>query len=210
MAAAGSDARVTADKSARRSNIDDVEIEVIEHAGGITICALYPSRSNREPNECAPGDDGRMNTRDNDVKVDFFVEVPNGTMLTARTVNGSIDAEAIDGDVRAYTVNGSVNVATNGFAEATTVNGSIDVAMNGASFRDDLDFETVNGGITVTFTGTVNANVQAETVNGSISTDYPLTVRGRFGPKRLAGTIGGGGPGLSLNTVNGDIEIRQR
>jgi DUF4097 and DUF4098 domain-containing protein YvlB len=210
VAATGSEARVSALKTARRSDVDEVEIEVLEHARGITICAVYPSRRDREANECAPGDEGRMNTRDNDVKVDFVVEVPDGVTLTARTVNGSIDADGIAGDVRAHTVNGSISVGTAGFAEATTVNGSIDVVMNGARFRDDLEFQTVNGGITVTFSGDVNADVDAQTVNGSIGTDYPLTVRGRFGPKRLTGTIGGGGPGLSLNTVNGDIEIRRR
>lgn len=210
VAARGSEVRVTATKSARRSDVDEVTIEVMEHRDGITFCALYPSPRNREENECAPGDGGRMNTRDNDVKVDFLVEVPAGVVLHARTVNGSVEAEGLGGDVHANTVNGSIRVATDGFAAAQTVNGSIDVAMSGRSFRNDLEFETVNGGITVTFTGDVNADVQAETVNGSIGTDYPLTIRGRFGPKRLAGTIGSGGPSLSLNTVNGDIEIRRR
>jgi hypothetical protein len=210
VAARGSEARVTANKSARRSDPGEVTIEVIEHRGGITICALYPSPRNRDENECAPGSGGRMNTRDNDVKVDFVVEVPAGVILAARTVNGSIDADRIPGDVRANTVNGSIRVAADGFAEAHTVNGSIEVEMNGRSFRDDLEFETVNGRITVTFNGDVNADVTAATVNGSIGTDYPLTIRGRFGPKRLSGTVGNGGPGLSLHTVNGDIEIRRR
>jgi hypothetical protein len=210
VAARGSEARVTASKSARRSDVEEVTIEVIEHQDGVTICALYPSPRNREENECAPGDGGRMNTRDNDVKVDFVVEVPAGVILNARTVNGGIEAEGLTGDVHAHTVNGSISVATDGYAEAQTVNGSIDVAMSGRSFRNDLEFQTVNGGISVTFTGDVNADVSAETVNGSIGTDYPLTIRGRFGPKRLSGTIGNGGPGLSLNTVNGDIEIRRR
>jgi DUF4097 and DUF4098 domain-containing protein YvlB len=68
----------------------------------------------------------------------------------------------------------------------------------------------VNGSITVTLTGDINADVSASTVNGSISTDYPLTVQGRFGPKRLHGTIGSGGRALSMATVNGSIELRRR
>lgn len=210
VAARGSEARVVAEKTARRSDVDDVEIEVIEHRGGVTICAVYPSREGREPNECAPGDAGRMNVRNNDVKVEFIVEVPDGVHFTARTVNGGVDVEDIGSDVRAFTVNGSVQVTTSGFAEATTVNGSIDVAMNAARWSRDLAFETVNGRITLTLDGDVNADVEAETVNGGISSDYPLTIRGRFGPKRLSGTIGNGGPGIHLSTVNGSIALRRR
>ena len=58
--------------------------------------------------------------------------------------------------------------------------------------------------------GEVNTEVRATTVSGAIATDYPLTMRGRFGPKRISGTIGRGGRELSLTTVNGDIEIRKK
>ena len=45
----GSDVTVTARKSARKSNPDDVEIRVVEHENGVTICAVYPSRKNSRP-----------------------------------------------------------------------------------------------------------------------------------------------------------------
>ena len=54
----------------------EVKIEVVEHAGGVTICAVYPSSG--APNECKPGKGGRMNVRDNDVNVEFKVSVPAG------------------------------------------------------------------------------------------------------------------------------------
>jgi DUF4097 and DUF4098 domain-containing protein YvlB len=68
----------------------------------------------------------------------------------------------------------------------------------------------VNGSITVTFAGDVNADVTASTVNGGINTDFPLEVRGRFGPRRVSGTIGTGGRELALSTVNGAIHLRRR
>ncbi|MFI5008320.1 MAG: hypothetical protein ACHQKZ_12810, partial [Solirubrobacterales bacterium] len=37
--ASGNEVEVTAVKRARRSNPDEVEIKVVEHAGGVTICA---------------------------------------------------------------------------------------------------------------------------------------------------------------------------
>src|SRR5439155_2020246 len=70
-AVAGSgDVEVAAVKHARRSDPDEVKIEVVQHEDGVTICAVYPSDGRRE-NTCEAGDGGHMNVRDNDVTVDF-------------------------------------------------------------------------------------------------------------------------------------------
>lgn len=209
VAANGTEIRVNATKQARRSNPDEVRIEVVEHDGGVTICAVYPTPRNRSPNECRPGNAGRMNSSDNDVTVDFSVEVPAGVRLAATTVNGAVRATSLGADVRAVTVNGDITVSTGGTARATTVNGEIDVSMARSDWTGDLEFETVNGGIAIALGDNVSADVEASTVNGSIETDFPLTVRGRFGPKRVTGTIGQGGRKLALNTVNGSIRIRK-
>ena len=49
---------VVAVKRAQRDNPESVRIEVVPHAGGVTICAVYPSRDGQQPNECLPGNDG--------------------------------------------------------------------------------------------------------------------------------------------------------
>jgi len=210
IASSGNEVRVSAVKSGRKSDPDEVEVQVIEHDGGITICAVYPAARRAQPNECRHGSGGRMNVRDNDVKVDFTVEVPPGVVLVARTVNGKVEAEDLRGDIRAYSVNGDIDVSTSGVAEAKTVNGAIHARFNGGDSSRNLEFETVNGLITLEIGDEFNADVRAATVNGGISTDFPLTVQGRFGPKRISGTIGKGGRTLALSTVNGSIEIRRR
>ena len=53
----GGDIEVTAVKKGRRSDPAQVKVEVVEHAGGVTICAVYPSTG--APNECKPGAGGR-------------------------------------------------------------------------------------------------------------------------------------------------------
>ena len=206
----GSQVRVVAVKSAREDDPAAVELRVVEHAGGVTICAVYPSPRGRPANDCQPGAHGRSNVSRNDVKVDFTVELPRGTSLVARTVNGGVTGTGLQSDVTAHTVNGDVRVGTTGVARAETVNGSIHAALGRSDWRDELAFETVNGGITVEFSGELNAVVQANTVNGSIDTDYPLSVQGRFGPKRLTGTVGSGGRTLELSTVNGAISLVRR
>ena len=89
-AVAGSrDVEVTAVKHARRSDPDEVKIEVVPHDDGVTICAVYPSDGRRE-NSCDAGEGGHMNVHDNDVTVDFTVRVPAGVRFVGKTVNGSI------------------------------------------------------------------------------------------------------------------------
>ena len=207
----GPEVEVTAVKRARRSDPEDVEIRVVEHGDGVTICTIYPpsrrSRRDRE-NWCGPGE-SHNNTDDNDVRVEFTVKVPAGVRFTGATVNGDVLVESLKSDVEAATVNGSIDVSTTGYAEATTVNGSIRAAMSSANWPTRLDFHTVNGGITLELPDNVSADVEAQTVNGDVSTDFPLMVQGRFGPRRVTGKIGNGGPRLSLETVNGSIRLRK-
>ena len=208
-AASGSDVEVVARKTGDRSDPSSVRIEVVEHAGGVTICAMYPNRRGERENECLPGARGRTSNHNNDVEVDFEVRVPRGVLFTGRTVNGSVRATGMTADVKASTVNGSVRVGTTGLAEASTVNGSITVRMGRTDWSESLAFETVNGAITLELPDNLNADVSASTVNGSLSSDWPMTVRGRWGPKRMNGKIGNGGRELALQTVNGDIELRR-
>ena len=210
VAATGAEGEVTWTKHARRSDPDDVKIEVIEHEGGVTICAVYPTpRRARRENVCEVGDSWHTSNEDNDVTVDFEVRIPAGVRFRGQTVNGEMSATGLKADVKASTVNGSVNVTTTGLAEASTVNGSLYVEMGRADWTDELDFSTVNGGITLILPAQLNTEIRASTVNGDLVTDYPLTVSGRFGPRRMRGTIGSGGRSLSLSTVNGEIKLRK-
>ena len=205
--ASGNEVELIALKRGRRNSPRDVQVKVVPHDGGVTICAVYPTSGFGPPNECAPGRGGRMNVRNNDVSVDFTVRVPAGSSLVARTVNGGVQASGLRGRVEAHTVNGSVKLFTEGVAEADTVNGSIDVEMGRTDWPDAASFQTVNGSITLALPAGTGADVEAHTVNGDIQTDFPLQVTGRFSKRRLSGSIGGGGRKLSLATVNGAIHL---
>lgn len=206
--ATGNEAEVVAEKSARRSDPEDVEIVVVPHDGGVTLCAVYPPVDGKE-NECLPDGRGRNNTHDNDVKVSWTVKLPDGVKLGAHTVNGDVTVRDAGAEVRASTVNGDVDVATRGVAEASTVNGSIRAALGKADWTGTMEFHTVNGGVTIDIPASFSADVEAATVNGSIETDFPITVQGKFGSRRLRGTIGSGGRGLEIETVNGSIRLRK-
>ena len=204
----GDQVEVVATRRGRRSDPDRVEIKTFEHEGGITVCALYPSTDSERPNECLAGNKGRMNSKSNDVTVEFVVKVPAGVRVAAHTVNGAIEASGLSADVDAETVNGSVTVQTSGVARASTVNGSVQASMGRSDWSSDLEIKTVNGSIRVTLPSTASTTVEAETVNGSIVSAFSVS-DGTVTRRRLKGTIGGGGRAMSLETVNGSIHIIQ-
>ncbi len=145
---------------------DQVAIEVIEHKGGVTICAIYPNANTDHPYECRPSHGGGFRlaaTSDseahirfenggggdvlvNDVRVDFIVRLPRRLRFIGRTVDGEISAHVIDQDVEAHSVHGDVSV--------------------------DLDPSS-------------GAELRAETAMGEVSSEFPVSVRqdrehGRF------------------------------
>lgn len=212
-AAPGGRAVVEAARTNERGDPTEVRIEVVEHADGVTVCAVYPSPPGRGPNECRPGDEGRMHVRKNETFVRFEVRVPAGVELVARNVNGGIVAQGLESDVHARTVNGDVRVETTGSARARTVNGSISARL-GRLGTGDLSFRTVNGGIELRLPEGAGARLRAETVHGEIDSELPLTLRGtardrHWGPRKLEATVGEGGPRVELRTVNGSIRLRR-
>ncbi len=207
--ARGDEVEVRARLEGRRSSPESVRIEVVEHAGGVTICAVYPSRDPDRPNECRPGAGGRMDVGRNDVEVEFTVRVPAGVRFVGRNVNGPITALDLESDVEAHTVNGGVDIVTSGVATASTVNGSIDASLGRARWAGTLEFTTVNGGITLELPDDLSCEVRVTVANGRISSEFPLTIEGRVTPRKLKGTIGSGGGTLVARTVNGGVEIRR-
>ena len=200
---------VQASKRSRRSDVNSVQIKVVEHAGGVTICTVYPSDDASRPNTCEPGEgNGRNSVRNNDVTVDFTVRVPNQVALIARTVNGEITANSLTGNVTAQTVNGSIKLSTTGYAEATTINGGITARVGDANWPSRIKFSTLNGGIDLDLPSNISTEIEAQTTNGSIHSDFPLTVSNLNGPKKIKGKIGSGGRELILQTLNGSISLR--
>ena len=211
----GAEVQVIALKISHRSDVNSVQVKVEQHAGGVTICALYPDDDGEYPSSCSDGNNGerkessgRGNVRNNDVQVDFTVKVPARVGFVGKTVNGGISATSLTGNVSTRTVNGSINISTTGYADAATVNGEIVARMGDGNWPKSLSFKTVNGEINLDLPANLSAAVEADTLNGSINSDFPLNVTDQKGKKSLRGTIGSGGRELLLKTLNGSINLR--
>jgi hypothetical protein len=208
IAASGSEVVVTSTKIGRSADVAKVTIDVVPHAAGVTICAVYPDVAGQQPNTCEPGAVSNMSVRDSGhlVDVEFTVEVPAGVTFVGRTVAGDVVATGLASDVFVHSTFGDIRIGTTRLATATTLWGSIVASIGLPDWGRDLEFSTMTGDITVTIPAATNARVRATVLSGSITSDFPLT---RLQPGEMHGTIGGGGPILTLATTNGDIALRR-
>jgi hypothetical protein len=215
----GNEVEVTASKRSDQSDANAVSIKVIEHEGGVTICAIYPTSDPNVFTPCRPSRGTvKTDTEDyaesvevqkSDVRVNFRIKVPAGVDFIARTINGEINADSMAGNVFAKTVNGGIRLSTSGYADAKTVNGEVSAKLGASNWSGPINFKTVNGEIKVELPASVGAVINASTLHGEISSDFPLTVMSKFSKRQVRGTIGGGGRELNLKTVNGSITLRR-
>jgi hypothetical protein len=205
--ASGSETEVIAVRRAGRyGDPERIRFETLRHADGVTICAVYPSRDIDRPNRCSADAGDEIDLRRYDAEVHWTVRVPAGVALSARTVDGDVNATGLASDIRAATVDGDVRVATTGAASAATVDGDITAKVDRVA--GPLSFTTVDGDIHVALPANVDAQISMSTLDGEIRTDFPLGERksGWVG-RSASATLGRGGPAISLKTIDGDITL---
>jgi hypothetical protein len=199
--AAGDEAEVTADISG--PNADEVRIEVVPNADGITVCEIY-----RSHNSCDGGNSSGHDSGYNHIRISYHILVPSTVRFDGRTVNGGVTAENLDRRVKASNVNGSVRVSTKSWAEASSVNGSVTAAMGTADWTGSLHISSVNGSVTVALPTDANVDVSFSSVNGRFSSELPVTTES-VNRGRMEGRIGSGGRDLRLSSVNGSVELKK-
>jgi DUF4097 and DUF4098 domain-containing protein YvlB len=200
---------VSAEKRWRRGNPEDVRIEQKKIGDDVLVCALFSEDSRCDESGIHTDRRTKWNDR-NDVSVRFTVRVPDGVRVDLSTVNGGVEVTGVNNEVDAHTVNGSITArSAGGPVRAKTVNGSITVSMGSLGSADDLDYETVNGAITIELPSNFGAQLELSTVNGRVSTDFPITISGTLSPRRVRGTVGNGATRLRASTVNGSVTLRK-
>jgi hypothetical protein len=144
------------------------------------------------------------------VKVEYRLRVPAGLQVSVKTENGGIGLYDVNGVVAATARNGGVR-GTNisGAVSAHTVNGGI--VLDIARMAGPIELESVNGGIRVDIPADLNADVEASAVNGGVSADDGLKLQASQRARtKIIGKLNGGGPRISVTTVNGGVRLRTR
>ena len=159
-----------------------------------------------------------------EVSFDFEIRVPRQAAIHLWTVNGGdIDVQNVSGDFDVRHVNGSVELqGLSGSGSAHTVNGHVKAGFVNNP-KADSSFGSINGTIEVAFQKNLSANLRYKTMNGGVYTDFPVTTlaslpgtaerrNGKFVYKSngfSGARIGNGGPELTFENLNGNIQILQ-
>jgi DUF4097 and DUF4098 domain-containing protein YvlB len=183
----------------------EAKIEVTATADAIRIRTEYPDREQNFTSD----ERGRYN---NPATVDYSLVVPRQARLDSiDLINGSMDIDGVEGDVKASSVNGKVVArGLRGEAKLNTVNGSVDVTFTQLDATKPLSLGSVNGTVVVVIPSDSNALVRAETIHGAIRNDFGLPVKdGEYVGHSLYGQLGTGGSRIKLGNVNGGITIKR-
>ncbi len=202
----GNEVQVNAVKRAyNRERLAEVKIEVSATADAIRIRTDYPEREQNFTSD----ERGRYN---NPATVDFAIVVPRQARLESiDLINGSLDIDGVEGDVKASSVNGRVAArGLRGEAKLNTVNGTVEATFTQLDPAKLLSLGSVNGTVVVVIPSDSNVIVRAETIHGAIRNDFGLDVKdGDYVGHSLYGQLGSGGSRIKLGNVNGGINIKR-
>lgn len=183
-------------KASSQERLEALKIEVNASSRGVFVDTHYPNSR-----------DLSYADRNGRTEVEYTLSVPRFAVIEdVDLVNGDLLIDGVEGGIDADTVNGTIVVRrAAGEIELETVNGQIELEL-GPVVKDDVSVSSVNGTIEVFTTG--SAEIRAETVNGRIRNDFGIEVKkGKYVGSSMNGTVGGGGPVIDMETVNGAIYL---
>nr|WP_231751547.1 DUF4097 family beta strand repeat-containing protein [Halogeometricum sp. CBA1124] len=145
-----------------------------------------------------------------------LAEVANGGVdvrgvsgdATLRAGNGGVVAEDMPGFLTLQAGNGGIEARDVGGIDGVTAgNGSISVDI--PAIRGDTEVSASNGGIDAAISPDVDAAFEARVTNGAVDVSGLELTEASISPSRVAGTLGEGGPSLTLRAGNGGIDVRR-
>lgn len=205
---------ITGVKHGNSRYYNEVTIEVVETSRGIVICSIHRNADQECTDEgLRTHNDRRRGWRDrdfDDVSIDIHVKLPKNLEVDARSVSGDVSVVGAEGDVRAGSVSGDVEMdalrATS--VRASSVSGNVSVRVLALTGQGPLKFTSVSGNVTAELPKNLDADVTMRSVSGSLDSDFPLTLRGRMSRHGLEAQIGRGGREIEVHTVSGNVRLR--
>jgi len=181
------------DAEEARSNIDDIKVSIEEDnsSRSLNIDVEIP------------------NSATTDYGCNISADTPASVELDLESRNGTITIEDSEGKTKLRTSNGKIIVKNHrGDLDGETSNGEIDVEI---ILPDDgkCKLKTSNGTITISIPSSTSADIKASTSNGRIEVDHPDVEIDEVDDKEFKGKIGDGDGEIELETMNGNIVIKQ-
>ncbi len=126
---------------------------------------------------------------------------------TLTTSGGDVSAAAVRGDCVMKTSGGNITAdSLDGGLSAVTSGGNIEACLRSQP-RNACDMRTSGGSIVLSVPASISAELSARTSGGNIKSGIPVKVFDSEEGK-MEGTLGQGGPALTLRTSGGNIWIK--
>lgn len=200
----------------------ELQSEVEVKGGRIDVRSLFPRRVE------SIGIMDLFGRNSTNLQINYYVQVPEDTDLWLQTTNGEVHVQGTSGHLDARTTNGGVRVSnvrgnvvlqtTNGEvhvtnvtgqASAHTTNGAVVAELRKLPASGAVDLQTTNGNVEAYFDRDLKADLDASTTNGHVSVEFPVTADIAHGSRTIHGTIQGGGAKITIQTTNGNVEVRR-
>jgi hypothetical protein len=163
------------------------------------------------------------------VNAHLVIQAPVNTSVELKTITGPIELTGLNGELDVESSNGPVTLNNvSGSVVAHTLNGSVKVTIDRPAPDKPMSFSSLNGRVDVTLPADTKARLRLKTNNGAVYTDFDVKLepdnsrpvvesgRGQGGAYRIRvdrgvyGSINGGGPEYSFQTLNGTILIHKK
>jgi hypothetical protein len=215
--------------STAEAEADRAKIQVTLDAnpdGSVLLRAVY------QPNPASPNDRAASAVVEVPPAASLDLRTSNGAVRTSgvggavdvRTSNGPVTLADLGAGATVRTSNGAVEVAGGGLLDVETSNGRITIRGTGATVRaatsnGDLSFEgtfsdgaqqleTSNNPITVRLPASASFALDARTSNAAVIVEgFSITTSGAATGSTLQGSVGTGGPSITLRTSNAAIVV---
>ncbi|HZI99084.1 MAG TPA: M56 family metallopeptidase [Gemmatimonadaceae bacterium] len=208
------------DMRAELSNSNEVEIIAVRKSGDRNAYQIAMENGTNGPQFCViaaatkaerPCETDRATLKHGvpDIRVDFLVKVPAGVGVSAHVDRGNIAVEGVKSYVWGTSDRGDISIVTSDLAEASTRIGSISAEFGRRSWKQDLEFFTEKGDVTVVAPSDANMLVQMETGDGQIKSEFSSEKNKWKGKQRSTGSVGQGGGMLTIRTGRGIVELKR-
>lgn len=141
------------------------------------------------------------------VLVAYTIQVPRRCVLEIVSVTGDVSAAGVEGEFSLESRAGDVRLRSRGGdGLLRSVGGSIWCRL-GSLGPGGLDIATTNGSVDLRIPAAAGAGLDALSDGGRVRVSLPLSRTGKRTRSRIEGTIGDGGPEISIRTTSGSIDV---
>jgi len=189
----------------------DAAIEVVRHAPAADALARIPIEIEEASPEIrirAVQADGGTNPA---LRTDVTLRVPHAAAIrSVRVMEGRVSLSGLRGSITADIRRGQIDASDlEGVVRLETGIGDLIADRMRLSPAGLLRLRAFNGDVRLTLADRpADARIMALALNGTIRSDIPLRMKDTWGPRWGETTLGKGEPVISIDVINGHIDIK--